>query len=53
MNSNLLLSVKLGPDEAPAADATPRTDDAAAEAAASQEAEAAPEPRHGVFWFGR
>ncbi len=48
---NLLLSVKLGADEAPSADATASTGNAAAESSVPK-SQAAPRPS-GFFWFGR
>ncbi len=51
---NLLLSVRLGPDEAPSADATASTDEPApAPKPRPKKPRPAPEPRHGFFWFGR
>jgi hypothetical protein len=50
--SNLLLSVRLGPDEAtPAADATASTDTPPPPKPKTKKPKAAPEPRHGLFWF--
>ncbi len=48
--SNLLLSVRLGPDEAPSADATASTDEPPAK---PRPRKPRPAPRHGLFWFGR
>jgi hypothetical protein len=50
--SNLLLAVRLGPDEAPAADATASTDDTPPPPRPKpKKPRATPEPRHGFFWF--
>jgi hypothetical protein len=50
--SNLLLSVRLAPDEAaPAADATASTDTPPPPKPKTKKPKAAPEPRHGLFWF--
>jgi hypothetical protein len=48
--SNLLLSVRLGPDEAPSADATASTDEPPPK---PRPRKPRPAPRHGLFWFGR
>jgi len=50
-DSNLLLSVKLGPDEAPSADATASTDEPPPPKPRPKKPKPAPEPRHGFFWF--
>ena len=50
--SNLLLSVRTGPDEAPSADATASTDEPPPKPRAKKPKPAAA-PRHGFFWFGR
>jgi hypothetical protein len=54
-DSNLLLSVRTGPDEAPAPDATAST--ASTEPVSPppkpRPKKPKPEPRHGFFWFGR
>ena len=53
-DSNLLLAVRLGPDETPAADATASTDEPPPPKPPRQrKPKPAPEPRHGFFWFGR
>ena len=52
-DSNLLLSVRLGPDETPPSDATASTDEPPAKPPRPRKPKPAPEPRHGVFWFGR
>jgi hypothetical protein len=53
-DSNLLLAVRLGPDETPAADATASTDEPPPPKPLRQrKPKPAPEPRHGFFWFGR
>jgi hypothetical protein len=50
--SNLLLSVRLGPDETPpAADATASTDTPPPPKPKPKKPKSAPEPRHGLFWF--
>jgi hypothetical protein len=51
--SNLLLSVRLGPDEAPSADATASTDTPPPPRAPRPKKPKPAEPRHGFFWFGR
>ena len=51
-DSNLLLSVKLGPDEAPAADATASTDTPPPKPPRPRKPKQ-PEPRRGMFWFQR
>jgi hypothetical protein len=55
-DSNLLLSVRLGPDEAPSADATASTDEPAPKPR-PKKPRPAPAPRPGpglgFFWFGR
>jgi hypothetical protein len=52
--SNLLLAVRLGPDEAPPADATASTDEPPPpRPSRPKKPKLAPEPRHGFFWFGR
>jgi hypothetical protein len=52
--SNLLLAVRLGADEAPSADATASTDEPPPPKPPRQrKPKPAPEPRHGFFWFGR
>ncbi len=50
--SNLLLSVRLGPDEAPSADATASTDEPPPKPR-PKKPKPAPGPRQGFFWFGR
>jgi hypothetical protein len=52
-DSNLLLSVRLGPDEAPSPDATASTDETPPPKPPRRKPKPAPEPRHGFFWFGR
>jgi hypothetical protein len=52
-DSNLLLSVKIGPDEAPAADATASTDTAPPAKPPRPKKPKPPEPRRGMFWFQR
>jgi hypothetical protein len=52
-DSNLLLSVKLGPDEAPAADATASTETAPPPKPPRSKKPKQPEPRRGTFWFQR
>jgi hypothetical protein len=51
-DSNLLLSVKTGPDEPPVADATASTEPVAPPPKPRPK-KPKPEPRHGFFWFGR
>jgi len=52
--SNLLLAVRLGPDEAPSTDATASTDEPPpAKPPRQRKPRPAPEPRQGFFWFGR
>jgi hypothetical protein len=51
-DSNLLLSVKTGPDEPPVADATASTEPVAPPPKPRPK-KPRPEPRHGFFWFGR
>ena len=48
--SNLLLSVRLAPDEGPSADATASTDEPPPKPRTRKPKHA---PRHGWFWFGR
>jgi hypothetical protein len=53
-DSNLLLSVRLGPDEAPSADATASTDEPAPKPRPKKPKPApVPRPGLGFFWFGR
>jgi hypothetical protein len=51
-DSNLLLSVKTGPDEPPVPDATASTEPVAPPQK-PRPRKPKPEPRHGFFWFGR
>jgi hypothetical protein len=51
--SNLLLAVRLGPDEAPSADATASTDEPPPPRPRPKRPRPPPEQRHGFFWFGR
>jgi hypothetical protein len=50
-DSNLLLAVKLGPEEAPAADATASTDAPPPAKPPRPKKPKQPEPRRGLFWF--
>ena len=51
-DSNLLLSVRTGPDDAPASDATASTDEPPPPAKPPRPKKPKqPEPRHGFFWF--
>jgi hypothetical protein len=52
-DSNLLLSVRLGPDEQPSADATASTEETAPPPKPRPKKPKPPEPRHGFFWLGR
>jgi hypothetical protein len=52
-DSNLLLSVKTGPDDPPVADATASTEPVAPPPKPRPKKPKPPEPRHGFFWFGR
>jgi hypothetical protein len=53
-DSNLLLSVRLGPDEAPPADATTAsTDDTPPPKPRPKKPKPPPPQQHGFFWFGR
>jgi hypothetical protein len=51
-DSNLLLSVKAGPDEAPSADAATASTDTVQPKPRPKKPKP-PEPRHGFFWLGR
>jgi hypothetical protein len=54
-DSNLLLSVRLGPDEAPPAEATTASTDAPPPRPRPKKPRPSPPPpqQHGFFWFGR
>jgi hypothetical protein len=52
-DSNLLLSVKTGPDDPPVPDATASTEPVAPPPKPRPKKPKPPEPRHGFFWFGR
>jgi hypothetical protein len=52
-DSNLLLAVRLGPDEQPSADATASTEETAPPPKPRPKKPKPPEPRHGFFWLGR
>src|SRR6201996_9414907 len=52
-DSNLLLSVKTGPDEPTVPDATASTEPIAPPPRPRPKKPKPPEPRHGFFWFGR
>jgi hypothetical protein len=52
-DSNLLLSVRTGPDEPASADATASTEETAPAPKPRTKKPRSPEPRHGFFWFGR
>jgi hypothetical protein len=54
-DSNLLLSVRLGPDEAPPAEATTASTDAPPPRPRPKKPKTSPPPpqQHGFFWFGR
>jgi len=52
-DSNLLLSVRTGPDETPVPDATASTEPVAPPAKPRPKKPKPEQPRHGFFWFGR
>ena len=52
-DSNLLLSVKTGPDEPAVPDATASTEPVSPAPKPRPRKPRPPEPRHGFFWFGR
>jgi len=52
-DSNLLLSVKTGPDEPSVPDATASTEPVSPPPKPRPRKPKPPEPRHGFFWFGR